>query len=316
MKMLLAEIALSVAVTLAFLLPAKPSVAQQLEAPRSIVEQVEDATRFKLLWMDSVENLLGTGWQDRETAEIGLVAIRRAMDRVLSKYGFRLPTKEADFEFDLPKPLEVGGAGYQIYIVVPDRWFELYHLKNWGKLPSVKYRSGRVSVDLKTWKVTFTENTRVKVADKDYVYTGGKLYSGDTKTPASLPDPDSLYSLGLTYYSRGHYQLAIPAFQEYLRYYGETDRASDAEFYIGDSYYSQGNYKQSIPEYDECMARNPGGNKAAPAQLKKGFALLELGEKTAGVSELRSLIQRYPNSHEADLARQKLRRLSVGPPPR
>ncbi len=133
---------------------------------------------------------------------------------------------------------------------------------------------------------------------------------GESKPQANVPDPDSLYNSGLSYYNGGQYSLAVQAFQDYLRYYGETDRASNAQFYIGDSYYIEKNYKSAITEYDKCIERYPQGNKAAAAQLKKGFALIELGEKAAGGRELRSLIEQYPRSPEADLARQRLRKLS------
>jgi tol-pal system protein YbgF len=132
---------------------------------------------------------------------------------------------------------------------------------------------------------------------------------GELKPQASVPDPDSLYNSGLSFYNGGQYGLAIQAFQDYLRSYGETDRASNAQFYIADSYYIQKNYKNAITEYDKCIERYPQGNKAAAAQLKKGFALIELGEKSAGLRELRSLIDQYPNSREADLARQRLKKL-------
>ena len=131
----------------------------------------------------------------------------------------------------------------------------------------------------------------------------------DSKPRASVPDPDSLYDSGMSFYNGGQFDLAIQAFQDYLRNYGETDRASNAQFYIGDSYYIQKNYKDAITEYDKCIERYPQGNKEAAARLKKGFALIELNEKTAGTRELRSLINQYPNSHEADLARQKLKKL-------
>ncbi len=129
--------------------------------------------------------------------------------------------------------------------------------------------------------------------------------------PAGIPDADTLYNSGRSYFNGGQYQLAVQAFQEYLQYYGDTDRASNAQFFIGDSYYFQGNYKQAIEEYDKCIERYPKGNKATAGQLKKGFALIELGEKAAGVRELRSLIQRYPKSPEANLARQRLKQLGI-----
>ena len=128
---------------------------------------------------------------------------------------------------------------------------------------------------------------------------------------APVPDADSLYNQGLSYYNGGQYDLSIQAFNDYLKYYKDTDRASNAQFYIGECYYSQQDYKHAIEAYDLCVEKYPTGNKAPAAQLKKGFSLLDLDEKTAGVRELRSLIQRFPDSHEADLARQRLKKLGI-----
>jgi tol-pal system protein YbgF len=137
---------------------------------------------------------------------------------------------------------------------------------------------------------------------------------GAAKPTANVPDPDVLYKSGLSSFNGGQYKLAIQAFQEYLQHYGDTDLASNAQFYIGDCYYSQGNYAQAIEEYNKCLERYPNGNKLPAAQLKKGFALLALEQTPAGVRELRSLVQRYPNSREADLARQRLRKLGIALP--
>jgi tol-pal system protein YbgF len=129
-----------------------------------------------------------------------------------------------------------------------------------------------------------------------------------------VPDADSLYSQGLSYYNGGQWDLSIQAFQDYLKYYKDTDRASNAQFYIGECYYSQGDYNRAIAAYDLCSEKYPTGNKAAAAQLKKGFSLLALDQKTAGIRELRSLLQRFPDSHEAELARQRLKKLGIAVP--
>jgi tol-pal system protein YbgF len=129
-----------------------------------------------------------------------------------------------------------------------------------------------------------------------------------------VPDADSLYTQGLSYYNGGQWDLSIQSFQEYLKYYKDTDRASNAQFYIGECYYSQGDYSHAIEAYDLCSEKYPAGNKAAAAQLKKGFALLAMDQKSAGIRELRSLVQRFPDSHEADLARQRLKKLGITAP--
>jgi tol-pal system protein YbgF len=133
--------------------------------------------------------------------------------------------------------------------------------------------------------------------------------------PAPVPDAESLYSQGLSYYNGGQWDLSIQAFSDYLKYYKDTDRASNAQFYIGECYYSQQDYKHAIEAYDLCSEKYPTGNKAAAAQLKKGFSLLALNEKTAGIRELRSLVQRFHDSQEATLARQRLKKLSTAVPP-
>ncbi len=135
--------------------------------------------------------------------------------------------------------------------------------------------------------------------------------TGAVTPPNPMPDADSLYNAGLSYYNGGQYPLAIQSFQDYLKYYGESDRASNAQFYIGDCYYSQKNYDQAVEEYNKCIERYPTGNKLAAAQLKKGYALLALEQKSAGIKELRSLVQRFPDTHEAELARQRLKQLNI-----
>ena len=140
---------------------------------------------------------------------------------------------------------------------------------------------------------------------------------GAPSSPAAppVPDADSLYSQGLSYYNGGQWDLSMQAFTDYLKYYKDTDRASNAQYYIGECYYSQGDYNRAIVAYDLCSEKYPTGNKAAAAQLKKGFSLLSLDQKTAGIRELRSLVQRFPESHEADLARQRLKKLGITVPP-
>ncbi len=127
----------------------------------------------------------------------------------------------------------------------------------------------------------------------------------------AVPDPETLYKSAYSDYTNGNYDLAIQGFQQYLQNYGQTDLASNAQFYIGDSYYLQKKYSEAIKAYDQCMIQYPGGNKMQAAQLKKGYALLAEGQTSAGVRELRSLVRRYPDSKEAELARQRLRRIDM-----
>jgi tol-pal system protein YbgF len=133
--------------------------------------------------------------------------------------------------------------------------------------------------------------------------------SGAPAGPA--PSADTLYSNGLRDITSGKYDLARSEFQDYLRYYGETDLASNAQFYLGEIAYSQKNFDNAVQEYDKVLTNYPKSFKLAPARLKKGMALIELGQKTSAVRELREVIKRYPNTEEDRRARAKLKELGV-----
>ena len=125
------------------------------------------------------------------------------------------------------------------------------------------------------------------------------------------PPPDVLYNQALSDYNGGKYTLATQEFSDYIKYYGNTDLAGNAQYYVADIEYRNGNYKQAVQDYDKVLEQYPSGNKAAAAQLKKGYALLQLDQGDAGVRELRALIARYPKSLEAQQARDRLRSLGA-----
>jgi tol-pal system protein YbgF len=125
------------------------------------------------------------------------------------------------------------------------------------------------------------------------------------------PSADTLYSNGLRDITSGKYDLARQEFQDYLKYYGDTDLASNAQFYLGEIAYSQRNYDQAVTEYDRVLTNYPKSFKLAPARLKKGMAELELGQKNTGVRELREVVKRYPGTEEERRARAKLKELGV-----
>ncbi|MDR3762830.1 MAG: tetratricopeptide repeat protein [Acidobacteriota bacterium] len=125
------------------------------------------------------------------------------------------------------------------------------------------------------------------------------------------PPADMLYNNALRDYNAARYDLAQAQFQDYLKYYPNTDLAGNSQYYIADMEYRAGNFDAAVKDYDRVLEQFPGGNKTAAAQLKKGYSLLELGRKDAGIHELNALIQRYPRSIEATQARERLRKLGA-----
>jgi tol-pal system protein YbgF len=133
--------------------------------------------------------------------------------------------------------------------------------------------------------------------------------ASNTASPA--PSADMLYSNGLRDITSGKYDLARQEFLDYLKYYSETDLASNAQFYLGEIAYHQKQYQDAVAEYDKVLTAYPKSFKLAPARLKKGMALIDLGQKTAGVRELREVVRRYPGTEEERSARAKLKELGV-----
>src|SRR5467141_3170676 len=135
--------------------------------------------------------------------------------------------------------------------------------------------------------------------------------SGAAAGGGPAPSADTLYSNGLRDITGGNYDLARKEFQDYLKYYGDTDLASNAQFYLGEIAYSQKKYDQAVTEYERVLTNYPKSFKLETAHLKKGMALIELGQKTSGVRELRDVVKRFPGTEEERRARAKLKELGV-----
>ena len=133
--------------------------------------------------------------------------------------------------------------------------------------------------------------------------------AGNSASPA--PSADMLYSNGLRDITSGKYDLARQEFLDYLKYYGTTDLACNAQFYLGEIAYHQKQYQDAVAEYDKVLTLYPKGFKLEPARLKKGMALIELGQKASGIRELREVIRRYPGTEEERAARARLKELGV-----
>jgi tol-pal system protein YbgF len=130
---------------------------------------------------------------------------------------------------------------------------------------------------------------------------------------AQAPAPDVLYNNALRDYNGAKNDLASQEFNDYIKFYPNTDLAGNAYFYLAEIQFKAGDYQKAIANYDLVLQNFPSGNKAAAAQLKKGFALLELGKEDEGVQELKHVIQRYPRTNEAVQARERLRKVAPTP---
>jgi len=137
---------------------------------------------------------------------------------------------------------------------------------------------------------------------------------GAPSATAAGPPPasaDVLYSNGLRDINGKHYDLATQEFQDYLRFYGDTDLASNAQFYLGEVAYSQGQFQAALDAYNKVIENYPKSFKTASARMKKGFCLAELGQRASAVRELRAVVRLYPGTDEAKRSAAKLKEMGA-----
>jgi len=128
---------------------------------------------------------------------------------------------------------------------------------------------------------------------------------------APPPSADVLYSNGLRDINGKHYDLATQEFTDYLKFYGDTVLASNAQFYLGEIAFMQSQYQQALDAYNKVIENYPKSFKTASARMRKGFCLAELGQKAAAIRELRTVVREYPGTDEAKRSAAKLRELGV-----
>lgn len=136
-----------------------------------------------------------------------------------------------------------------------------------------------------------------------------------TSTPAAAggppPSADLLYSNGLRDINGKQYELAAQEFQDYLKYYSETDLASNAQFYLGEIAFMQNRFQEALDSYTKVIENYPKSFKIASARMRKGLCLAELGQKAAAIRELRNVVRQYPGTDEAKRASAKLREMGA-----
>jgi tol-pal system protein YbgF len=128
---------------------------------------------------------------------------------------------------------------------------------------------------------------------------------------AAPPNSDVLYSNGLRDINGKHYDLASQEFQDYLKYYGDTDLASNAQFYLGEIAFMQNQFQAALDAYNKVIENYPKSFKTASARMRKGFCLAGLGQKAAAIRELRTVVRQYPGTDEAKRSAEKLKEMGA-----
>ena len=134
-------------------------------------------------------------------------------------------------------------------------------------------------------------------------------------TPPPGMSAKGLYDSAMKDRGAGNFDLALQGFEEYLRYYGNTDLAPNAQFYIGQIHYDRNQFEPAVKAFDAVLEKFPSNNKTADATYMKGMALLKSGRRNDAGREFLNVITNFPNAEVAAKARTQRKALGLNPSP-
>jgi TolA-binding protein len=95
--------------------------------------------------------------------------------------------------------------------------------------------------------------------------TGGASMSGGAPGPAQNTEAPSISARDLYENANrdrqgGKFDLALQEFSDYLKFYGNTELAPNAQYYVAWIHASQGQYDTAVKEYDMVLEKYPDNN--------------------------------------------------------
>lgn len=161
-------------------------------------------------------------------------------------------------------------------------------------------------------------NSAVKILQAPAAPPPGALPpAGSAAVPSGPPagmSAQQLYQSAMTDRSRGNFDLAVQGFQEFLKWFGSTELAPNAQFYLGQIAYDKNDFPTAIQAFDAVLEKYGENNKSADASYMKGMSLLKSGQRTQAGQEFLNVIQKYPNSEVAPKARSQRAALGLSVP--
>ena len=134
--------------------------------------------------------------------------------------------------------------------------------------------------------------------------------AANPNAPPAGVSAETLYNGAMRDKSAGNSDLAIEQFQNYLKWFGNTDLAPNAQYYIGEIKYLRGDLDGALLSFDTLLEKYPDNPKTSDAMLQKGRALVKSGFKAEARQEFTSLVKKFPTHDNAAKARTELAALN------
>lgn len=151
---------------------------------------------------------------------------------------------------------------------------------------------------------------------------GAQPPAGGVMTPPSAQpvtlapgmSPQRLFDTAMADFTVGQWALCIEGFETYLRGFGRTDLADDAQFYIGECRQRDNKPTEAIDAYNRVISNYPKGDRVPDAFYKRGLVFSEMGQTDRARESFEILMKQFPETDLARLAKQQMDRLNRGKP--
>jgi TolA-binding protein len=122
----------------------------------------------------------------------------------------------------------------------------------------------------------------------------------------------ALYTSAYSDQLAGKYDIAFQEFSEYLKYFGNTELAPNAQYYIADIYNRKADYANALTAFDAVLEKFPDNPKTPDAHYMKAMCLFKLGRNDSAAREFRDVYARYSDTHPDIAAKAKAQLREMG----
>jgi TolA-binding protein len=129
--------------------------------------------------------------------------------------------------------------------------------------------------------------------------------------PAGM-QAETTYTNAFRDYQAGKSDIAIQEFTDYLKYFGNTNFAPDAQYYLADIYYRNKDYNNAMQNFDAVLEKYSENRRTPDAHYFKGMCLMGLGRNDAAAREFRDVYSRYVDLDPDIAAKAKARLREMG----
>ncbi len=162
-------------------------------------------------------------------------------------------------------------------------------------------------------------SSRIEDNEQMQLNRGGRDRSGGSRPATGAAPTDSaalaaqaaedLYRAAYLDVTRGNYDLAAPAFRDYVSKNPSGARIADAHYYLGECEYANERWLEAAGQFQQVVRDHPKSRLVPAAYLKMGHSYTQLEERGLAEQAYRALIEKHPNSEEAKQARAALNEL-------